>query len=77
MTVLIVFSIANFIMNAILVTAAAMYAADIFEKRVEEKTEETVERAMEEDKKDVFDEGFENIMSFSINGVNGFERSGE
>ncbi len=36
----------------------------------EKKAEEAVEREM---KRDFMDEGFENIMSYSVNGKNGFD----
>lgn len=36
----------------------------------EKKAEEAVEREM---KRDFMDEGFENIMSYSVNGRNGFD----
>lgn len=39
-------------------------------KEKERKTEEVVEREM---KRDFMDEGFENIMSYSVNGRNGFD----
>lgn len=43
-------------------------------RRSKEKTDEKVEQAEEERRKDkAFDEGFENIMRFSVNGKTGFE----
>ncbi len=40
------------------------------EKENEKKADEAVEREM---KRDFMDEGFENIMSYSVNGRNGFD----
>lgn len=39
----------------------------------EERNERAVERAMEQEAADPIDEGFENIMRFSVNGKTGFE----
>ena len=38
-------------------------------KKMERETDETVEREM---KRDFLDEGFENLMAYSVNGENGF-----
>ena len=40
------------------------------EKENEKRADEAVEREM---KRDFMDEGFENIMSYSVNGRNGFD----
>lgn len=40
----------------------------------EERNERAVEKAMEQAAADPIDEGFENIMRFSVNGKTGFER---
>ena len=39
----------------------------------EERNERAVEKAMEQAAADPIDEGFENIMRFSVNGKTGFE----
>lgn len=39
-----------------------------------ERSDEEVTAAAEREKKDLMDEGIENIMSYSVNGKTGFER---
>ena len=45
----------------------------LFSPSEEERNERAVEKAMEQ-RQDPMDEGFENIMRFSVNGKTGFEQ---
>ena len=54
-----------------LVVTAATYRR-LFSPSEEERNERAVEKAMEQ-RQDPMDEGFENIMRFSVNGKTGFE----
>lgn len=53
------------------VTAATYHR--LFSPSEEERNERAVEKAMEQ-MQDPMDEGFENIMRFSVNGKTGFEQ---
>ena len=55
-----------------LVVTAATYRR-LFSPSEEERNERAVEKAMEQ-RQDPMDEGFENIMRFSVNGKTGFEQ---
>lgn len=68
--VTIVLVVLNIALNAAML---AMYLEERRHGRIEKlerKTDEIVEREM---KRDIMDEGFENIMSYSVNGRNGFD----
>lgn len=56
-----------------LAVTAATYRR-LFSPSEEERNERAVEKAMEQAAADPIDEGFENIMRFSVNGKTGFER---
>lgn len=55
-----------------LAVTAATYRR-LFSPSEEERNERAVEKAMEQ-RQDPMDEGFENIMRFSVNGKTGFEQ---
>lgn len=49
-----------------------------FKTQVDRRTEERVQEAMDEEaekaRRDELDEGFQNIMTYSVNGKTGFEK---
>ena len=64
------------ILSAIEAAVLLWYCARQFKKAAERKAEDEADAAMHEGKdgSSEFDEGFENIMRFSVNGKTGFER---
>lgn len=48
-----------------------VYRARVKERKLDEIVEQTIS---EQAKRDLMDEGFENIMAYSVNGANGFDR---
>ena len=65
------------ILSAIETAVLLWYCARQFKKAAERKAENEADAAMHEGKdgsSQEFDEGFENIMRFSVNGKTGFER---
>lgn len=64
------------ILSALEAAVLLWYFAKQFRKAAERKSEDKADAAMHEGKDGSreFDEGFENIMRFSVNGKTGFER---
>ncbi len=58
--------LADFVMTALLFRKICV-------KSAEEKNDEAVEAALDELRMASIDEGFQNIMSYSVNGATGFE----
>lgn len=64
--------VATLVLLCLAVILALLLKSTVKEHRVsaERKTDEAVEREM---KRDFMDEGFENLMSYAVNGKNGFD----